>query len=104
MTLNTLPIEATKYHWLLIAYSFKRREISGTGSFTNGILDTGQSTNITQSDLDLMKKAAREKCGLTNDDLLDCFVLSVSLLGTMSKDEFNDVESCLEVDKKLEGL
>ena len=97
MTFNTPPTETTKYHWLLIAYSFKRREVSGTGSFTHGILDTGQSTNITQGDLDFMKKAAREKCGLTNDDLLDCFVLSVSLLGTMTRDEFNDVEACKEV-------
>lgn len=93
MNSETSPIEAPKYHWLLISYSFKRREVSGNGSFTHAALDTGQSKNITQSDLDFMKKASRERCGLTNDDLLDCFVLSVSLLGTMTKDEFNDVEA-----------
>ena len=56
MTVNTHPIETQKYHWLLVAYSFKRREISGTGSFTHGVLDEGQSTNITKSDLSFMKK------------------------------------------------
>lgn len=92
MTANTPSVETQKYHWLLVAYSFKRREISGTGSFTHGVLDEGQSTNITKSDLSFMKKTASEKCGLINDDLLDCLVLSVSFLGTMTKDEFHDEE------------
>lgn len=99
MNANT-PIETQKYHWLLVAYLFKRREIGGTGSFTQGVLDEGQSTNITKSDLDLMKKTASDKCGLINDDLLDCFVLSVSFLGTMTKEEFNDAE--IEAGKRLE--
>ncbi|EXB86807.1 hypothetical protein J538_1135 [Acinetobacter sp. 272263] len=47
-----------------------------------------------------MKKTASDKCGLINDDLLDCFVLSVSFLGTMTKEEFNDEE--IEAGKRLE--
>ena len=97
MNLNTPPTETTKYHWLLIAYSFQRREVKGAGSFTNKVRDTGQSTNITQGYLDSMKKSARESCGLMNDELLDCFLLSVSFLGTMTVNEFNDVEACKEV-------
>lgn len=86
-----------KYHWLLIGHSFKRREISGTGSFIHGVLDTGQSTNITQSDLDFLKKTSGERCGLANDELLDCFVMSVSFLGTMTSEEFNEAGKRLGV-------
>lgn len=89
--------EVEKRHWFLVGHTHKRREVSGSGSFSYSTPDNGQKINLTKSDLKILTDKSRELCGLINDEHLDCVVISVSFLGTMTKDEFNDVESCMEV-------
>lgn len=87
--------ESIKYHYFLIAYSYKLVDGSnGNGTFIKGFVDQGCfDSNITSKDLEILAEEAKDKIAKSIRDkqfvFQNCFISSISRLGLMTEEEFN---------------